>query len=147
MFLDIPGRRWIPVDEGKRIMRRPGPTRSLSGLPRRWQGVLAAAVLTVSAALASCATPTSPALALVTPAHPCAGSAPRATYSHVVVILMENKDFNEIIGSPSAPYLNTLAKACGLATQYHGVTYPSLPNYIAATSGATYGIRDDNLPA
>lgn len=128
-------------------MRRPHLTRALSGLSRRRLGVLVAAVLTASAALASCATPTTPALAVVTPAHPCAGSAPRATYSHVVVILMENKDYNQIIGSSSAPYLNTLAKACGLATQYHGVTYPSLPNYIAATSGATYGIRDDNLPA
>jgi hypothetical protein len=106
-----------------------------------------AALLAVSGALVACATPTTPAVAVVTAAHPCAGSAPRATYSHVVVILMENKDFSDIIGSPSAPYLNSLAKTCGLATQYHGVTYPSLPNYIAATSGATYGVHDDNLPA
>jgi hypothetical protein len=119
----------------------------LTKRPRRLRGAVVAAALTASAALASCATPTTPAVALVTAAHPCAGSAPRATYSHVVVIFMENKDFTDIIGSKSAPYLNSLATSCGLATQYHGVTYPSLPNYIAATSGATYGIHDDNLPA
>jgi hypothetical protein len=119
----------------------------LTKRPRRLRGAVVAAALTASAALASCATPTTPAVALVTAAHPCAGSAPRATYSHVVVIFMENKDFTDIIGSKSAPYLNSLATSCGLATQYHGVTYPSLPNYIAVTSGATYGIHDDNLPA
>jgi hypothetical protein len=60
---------------------------------------------------------------------------------------MENKAEGEIIGNKAAPYINTLAHSCGLATQYHGITYPSLPNYLAVTSGSTYGIHDDNLPA
>ena len=77
---------------------------------------------------------------------PCAGAAPKAI-SHVVVVFMENHSFNQIIGSSSAPYINTLAKSCGLATQYYGVTYPSLPNYLAVTSGSYYGIHDDNSPS
>jgi hypothetical protein len=104
-------------------------------------GLLAASLIP-----AACAT-APPAIAVVTPAHPCAGAAPRATFSHVVVIFMENKDYSQIIGSKSAPYLNSLAKSCGLATQYHGITYPSLPNYLAVTSGSPHGVADDNGPA
>jgi hypothetical protein len=48
---------------------------------------------------------------------------------------MENHSYDSIIGSPSAPYINYLAGSCGLATNYHNVTHPSLPNYLAATSG------------
>jgi phospholipase C len=53
----------------------------------------------------------------------------------VVWIWMENNDYENVIGSGSAPYLNSLATQCGLATNYHAITNPSLPNYIAATSG------------
>jgi hypothetical protein len=48
---------------------------------------------------------------------------------------MENHSYNKIIGSSSAPYINSLASACGLATNYHNITHPSLPNYVGATSG------------
>lgn len=60
---------------------------------------------------------------------------------------MENKPYGSVIGSASAPYENALAKDCGLAGNYHGVTHPSLPNYIAATGGSTFGIVDDANPA
>ncbi len=110
---------------------------------RPWRRLAAPVLAAVGVALSACATPP---IAVVTAAKPCAGAAPRTTYGHVVVVFMENKDFSQIIGSRSAPYINGLAKACGLATQYHGVTYPSLPNYLAATSGSTFGIFDDNLP-
>ena len=67
--------------------------------------------------------------------------------THVVWIWMENKSFDGIIGNTaSAPYENYLAAACGLATNYSGVTHPSLPNYIAATSGGTQGVTDDLGP-
>jgi len=79
---------------------------------------------------------------------PCgtAASLPRR-YEHVVWIWMENKPFGAVVGSSAAPYENRLAKACGLATNYHAVTHPSLPNYIAATSGGTQGIADDSPPS
>jgi hypothetical protein len=60
---------------------------------------------------------------------------------------MENKPYSAIIGSSAAPYENELAQSCGLATNYSGVAHPSLPNYIAATSGSTQGITDDAAPA
>jgi phosphatidylinositol-3-phosphatase len=49
--------------------------------------------------------------------------------------MMENHSYGTIIGSSQAPYINSLAAECGLATNYHNVSHPSLPNYVAATSG------------
>ena len=70
-----------------------------------------------------------------------------ATYRHVIWIWMENHSYDEIVGSKQAPSTNRLAAECGLATNYHNVTHPSLPNYIAATSGGTQGIPDDCQPS
>ena len=67
---------------------------------------------------------------------PCGTLPPAMTnYTHVVWLWMENHSYDTIIGSPDAPYINSLAGACGLATNYHNITHPSLPNYIGATSG------------
>jgi hypothetical protein len=76
---------------------------------------------------------------------PCGVSGTAPTYQHVVWILLENVGYS-VVGSPSAPYLNTLADRCGLATNYLAISHPSLPNYIALTSGSTHGITDDDEP-
>jgi len=60
---------------------------------------------------------------------------------------MENQDYGSIIGSSSAPYINSLANTYGLATDYAAISHPSLPNYIALTSGSTQGITDDSDPS
>ena len=60
---------------------------------------------------------------------------------------MENHAYGQIIGSSDAPYLNKLAGQAGLATNFYAEAHPSLPNYIAMTSGSTQGITDDNPPA
>jgi hypothetical protein len=66
----------------------------------------------------------------------CGKTAPgSASIHHVIWIWMENHDYDGVIGASSAPYLNSLAAGCGLATNYRNITHPSLPNYIAATSG------------
>jgi len=74
----------------------------------------------------------------------CGGST--APVTKVMWILMENKDYSSIYPS-GAPYEDQIANACGLATNYHAVAHPSLPNYIALTSGSTQGITDDNGPS
>jgi hypothetical protein len=51
------------------------------------------------------------------------------------------------MGTSSTPYTNALAARCGAATDYWAEARPSLPNYIAMTSGSTQGISDDNAPA
>lgn len=110
----------------------------------------AIAVLTLIAAVSACgasATPRTTATRAPTGACGKPGKAP-ARYDHVVWIVMENHSYGSILGShSSAPFTRSLAAACGSATNFHAETHPSLPNYIAMTSGSTHGIHDDNPPA
>lgn len=59
--------------------------------------------------------------------------------SRIVVIVLENREYDGIIGRPSAPFLNTLALRSAVAANYHAVAHPSLPNYLALTGGSTFG--------
>ena len=65
-------------------------------------------------------------------------------FQHVWVIMMENTGYSHLIGNSNAPWINSAAAQFGLATNYTGVSHPSQPNYIAATSGSTNGVVDDN---
>src|SRR5213078_93649 len=65
-------------------------------------------------------------------------------FQHVWVIMMENTGYSHLIGNSNAPLINSAAAQFGLATNYTGVSHPSQPNYIAATSGSTNGVVDDN---
>lgn len=107
---------------------------------------LATLALVLSVALLSPVTTTSVGAAPValSTSSPCGVPGP-ASYDHVVWILLENVGYS-IVKSPDAPYFNQLASACGLATNYHAISHPSLPNYIALTSGSTQGITDDDDP-
>jgi hypothetical protein len=71
------------------------------------------------------------------------GTLPRSSASHIVVIAMENAEYDEVIGSSEATYVNGLARRYGLATRSYGITHPSLPNYLALTSGSTHGVSSD----
>ena len=62
--------------------------------------------------------------------------------SHVFVIVMENRSYDQVIADP---YIARLASQYAIATNYHGVSHPSLPNYLALTSGSTWGIADDGF--
>ena len=95
--------------------------------------LLTAAIVLATAGTATGATAASPAAAA---SGPCGTATAPHTYQHVIWIWMENHSFSDIIGNTSqAPYINSLAASCGLATNYHNTTHPSLPNYLAATSG------------
>lgn len=75
-----------------------------------------------------------------------AGSASAAAPKRLFVILMENHSTEQILSNAQdAPYIGGLIKQPGVryATQYFGVTHPSLPNYLALFSGDTQGIWDD----
>jgi acid phosphatase len=71
-----------------------------------------------------------------------ASSLPRP--AHVVIVVEENHAYSQIIGASAAPYINSLARAGALFTNAHGVTHPSLPNYLALFSGSTQGVHDDS---
>jgi phospholipase C len=71
-------------------------------------------------------------------ATPMCGTLTKApTYKHVILIMEENHSYGTIYKSASAPYINSVMNACGFATNYHNITHPSLPNYIALTDGAS----------
>jgi hypothetical protein len=108
---------------------------------------IAATARATSATAEPTATPSAGTVSPPSNGLPCGriGSAPH--YAHVVWIWMENKPYGSVMGQPSAPYENDLAKQCGLATNYHGITHPSLPNYLAATGGSTFGVTDDASPS
>jgi hypothetical protein len=59
---------------------------------------------------------------------------------HVFVIVMENRGYAEAMAQS---YTAGLAARYAVATDYHAITHPSLPNYLALTGGSTFGITDD----
>ena len=65
---------------------------------------------------------------------------PPATIKHIIAILFENKNYSSVNGSSNAPYLNSLATQCGIATAYNDDCFASnevsLPHYLALTSGS-----------
>ncbi len=64
-------------------------------------------------------------------------------FSHVVVVVMENKESTQVIGNRAAPRLNALARRYALIPTYFAISHPSLPNYLALVSGSTQGVRTD----
>ncbi len=66
-------------------------------------------------------------------------------FSHIELIVFENKEESAIIGNPAAPYFNQLAKTYGLATNDTAIGHPSQPNYLALAAGSTGGVTDDGL--
>jgi phosphatidylinositol-3-phosphatase len=85
-----------------------------------------------------------------TPLQP--GTIPTA--DHVFLVMLENHGFAQVIGSPSMPYLNSLATQHALATNYFADTHPSIGNYFMLTTGEiqtnddafTGTISSDNIP-
>ncbi|MGW1047908.1 alkaline phosphatase family protein [Streptomyces sp. NPDC001118] len=71
-----------------------------------------------------------------------AGAVP--TPDHVVVVVMENHAYSQVIGSSKAPYINSLASGGASLTQSYAETHPSQPNYYALFSGSTQGVTDDS---
>lgn len=59
------------------------------------------------------------------------------------MIIFENKDYDDVIGNPQAPFINSLAVGFGVADQSYALMHPSLPNYFALTGGDTFGVTDD----
>ncbi len=62
---------------------------------------------------------------------------------HIAVIVMENEEYGDIIGSRATPFINRLARRFALAAGHFAIAHPSLPNYLALTGGSTFGIASD----
>ncbi|MFE3204308.1 alkaline phosphatase family protein [Embleya sp. NPDC055664] len=83
------------------------------------------------------------ALATLSGAGP-ASAATTPAPDHIVVVMMENHAYGQIIGSGSAPFINSLANGGALLKASYGITHPSQPNYFAVFSGSTQGITGDS---
>jgi hypothetical protein len=59
---------------------------------------------------------------------------------HVFLIYMENKGAGDIVGSPNAPYINSLIDNNPHDTNYFALGHPSDPNYIRPLGGSDFGI-------
>ncbi|MFE1885230.1 alkaline phosphatase family protein [Streptomyces diastatochromogenes] len=101
---------------------------------RRSLSALAGAVALTAASIGLWATSSTTASAVALP-----------TPDHVVVVVMENHSYSQVIGSSSAPYINNTLKAGGAnLTQSFGLTHPSEPNYYMLFSGSNQGRTDDS---
>src|SRR2546430_1067449 len=89
----------------------------------------------VPAASSAASPATSPSAKIVLPT-----ASPVTAPQHVFVIVMENSSLATALRAPS---ISALAAKYTLATNYRAVSSPSLPNYLALTSGSTWGITDD----
>ncbi len=99
---------------------------------------------------ASDTSPASGTPATVTPATGppagTAGSPAGGAPAHIVVVIFENKSYDQIAGSARAPWLNGVMSDAAVFTDARGVTHPSQPNYLALFSGSTQGVTDDHCP-
>jgi phosphatidylinositol-3-phosphatase len=63
------------------------------------------------------------------------GSATVPQVQHVAVLVLENTNYSDVIGSANMPYLNSLLTQGALAAQYYANSHPSIPNYFMMTTG------------
>lgn len=83
--------------------------------------------------------------------NPTAGPTPTLTaqeskipvFDHIITIMFENQNYQEVIGNSKMPAFNRIAAENVLLTHYYAVAHPSLPNYIALIGGDTFGITSD----
>jgi hypothetical protein len=64
-------------------------------------------------------------------------------YDHVVIVIEENEQYQTIIGSTQAPYINILANNGVSFSDMRAIVHPSQPNYLELYSGSNQGVTDD----
>ena len=79
------------------------------------------------------------AISLVAPSAGSVAARRIPRLAHAVVIVFENHERSDVLGSPAAPTFTRLASTYAQATSYYAVAHPSLPNYLALISGSTPG--------
>jgi acid phosphatase len=69
-------------------------------------------------------------------------------YDHVVIVVEENKDYEEIIGNSKAPYINKLKAEGANFTQMYGEEHNSQGNYFWLFSGSNQNVGfQDVIPS
>ncbi|MCX2934963.1 phosphoesterase [Mycobacterium sp. CVI_P3] len=73
------------------------------------------------------------------PAPPDPPASNVGSLDHVIMVYMENHGVGDIVGSPNAPYINSLINSYGYAQNYYALTHPSDPNYYPILGGSDFG--------
>src|SRR5690242_410644 len=68
-----------------------------------------------------------------------------AAQPHILVVLMENHSYPEVVGSSAMPFLNGLVQANG-SVSTTDLSHPSLPNYLGLIGGSIYNNPADTTP-
>lgn len=63
---------------------------------------------------------------------------------HVVIVIEENKSYDDVIGFSGAPYINSLAAEGASLTAFYALHHPSQPNYVELFSGNAQSVFNDN---
>lgn len=71
--------------------------------------------------------------------------SPQLQPTKLLVVMLENHSAAEM--QSGMPYLWSLARQYAYASDYTGVSHPSLPNYLAIAGGSTFGVTDDDNPS
>ncbi|MFI5897529.1 alkaline phosphatase family protein [Actinoplanes sp. NPDC051513] len=65
---------------------------------------------------------------------------------HVVIVMLENKRYDAVVGHPKTPWITALAGSSANMTQFYAETHPSQPNYLALFAGSEQGVTDNGCP-
>lgn len=84
--------------------------------------------------------PPPPAPPPAPPPPPPGPPPPGAAFDQIVVVAMENRNRDDVIHHPNAPFLSSLADSYSFCRRWRGTTNPSQPNYIDVIGGSTFGI-------
>lgn len=130
--------------------------RVIAALRRRLamrSALTATGVAAVAAALVGCtpsaAAPIRTSAPVTKPSTAPVSTAPHASTStvprpaHVVIVIEENKAFDEVA---SQSFLARASKLGVTFTDFRAARHPSEPNYVAMWSGSTHGIASDACP-
>lgn len=107
-----------------------------------WCGFVSLALVACNSGSPQQQPPSSPVVTMSI-TEPIAFRSPASGPSHIFLIVMENKEDSDVLGSPDAPYINQLAGRAAVADQYYAIGHPSLPNYLALIGGDTFGVDSD----
>ena len=78
-------------------------------------------------------------------ARPAAGTASTPWFTHAYVIMLENREYGQIVGNRSAPYLNSLIARYGLETAYYASRHGSQADYVDLFAGSNLGVVDNTV--
>ncbi len=100
---------------------------SLSFLRRAVLGLVFATVIILGSVVGSASAVTVPT---------CGQSGiPTIPLQHIIIVMLENHSYKQVVGNSSAPFQTTLSKTCGVATAAFGATHTSAVNYLALSAG------------